>query len=269
MAVISFQNTITTNYPAKQKRINFRSEIEFPEFSIQHLLNTFKHIPDHTALLGVVEENIPVMFDLKDPKPGAIMMINDHLPSLRRLMLTMIQSLIPSNSPNDFQYIVISEFPDKWMKLISEFDPEYSYCAGVVGGYEDSAEDWIIYLAQRAEDRINGRGSGASVVLFVDDASQLEKLDIQVRLNYEWLLRVGSKVNIWLVTGFDLAKEGNNDKLIKNFKTRIYGQMDKKFHSKLKDIVPSFILENLKPNRNFATKIGSEWIQFWAPKLQG
>jgi hypothetical protein len=82
-------------------------------------------------------------------------------------------------------------------------------------------------------------------------------------------LKVGAKVNIWIVTGFDLSKEGNNEKLINNYNTRIFGQIDAKYHSQIKHIVPLLIVEGLKPNRNFVTKIGSEWIRFWAPKLQG
>jgi hypothetical protein len=269
MTELSILNTASTLESAQLKKSLSTNYSNKPEFSIIELLNKFQHLPDMTALLGVVDEEIPIMFDLNDPISGSILIINDHLPSIRRLMLTMIWSLKAFNSPQDYQYVIISEYPDKWMKLISEFDAEYAFCSGIVGGYEDSAEDWILYLAQRVDDRINGRGAGPSVILFIDDAAQLERFDLQVRFSYEWLINHSATVNIWMVTGMDLSREKNDFKIVNKFKTRIFGQLDPLYYSKLKGFVPSSILESLQPNRNFATKIGSQWIRFWAPKLQG
>src|SRR5665648_691982 len=191
--------------------------------------------------MGVVDEEIPVMFDLRDPGTGSILIINDHLPSIRRLMLTMIRSLTVFNSPQDFQYVIISEYPHKWLKLISEFDPEYAFCSGIAGGFEDSTEDWILYLSQRVEDRINGRGQGPSVILFIDDVAQLEQFDLQVRLNYDWLVKHGARMKIWMVAGMDMTKGKNEYKLIKEFNTRIFGQMDPVFYSELEGFAPQSI----------------------------
>lgn len=269
MTETSLITTVSQQNTDQQNKSILTNQPICPEFSIIDLLKKFQHLPDQTALLGVVDEEIPVMFDLRDPGPGSILIINDHLPSIRRLMLTMVRTLIAFNSPQDFQYVIISEYPDKWTKLISEFDPEYAFCSGIAGGFEDSAEDWILYLSQRVEDRINGRGQGPSVILFIDDVAQLEQFDLQVRLNYEWLVKQSSRTKIWMVAGMDLSKEKNVNKLLRQFKTRIFGQMDTVFYSKLEGLAPQSILESLQPNRNFASKIGSQWIRFWAPKLQG
>ena len=269
MSEASVITALSQQETAQQNKSILKEGSINPQFSMVDLLNKFQHLPDQTALLGVVNEEIPVMFDLCDPGPGSILMINDHLPSIRRLMVTMIRSLNQFNSPKDFQYVIISEFPDKWMKLISEFDPEYAFCSGIAGGYEDSAEDWILYLSQRVEDRINGRGQGPSIILFIDDVAQLEQFDLQVRLNYDWLVKHGARTKIWMVAGMDLTKEKSKFQFVKQFNTRIFGQLNPTFFSKLKDFAPQSILESLQPNRHFASKIGSEWIRFWAPKLQG
>ena len=94
-------------------------------------------------------------------------------------------------------------------------------------------------------------------------------MDTQVRLNYEWMLRNSAKANIWMVAGLDAQNTAFARKNINQFKTRIYGQMDHKLSSTYSEIIPQTILESLEPNRNFATKIGTDWVKFWAPKLQG
>ncbi|PKO17812.1 MAG: hypothetical protein CVU39_04835 [Chloroflexi bacterium HGW-Chloroflexi-10] len=268
MSEISYPH-IRTQTNLKKKTDQKHIQTNSSDFDLEDMLHRFQHAPDQTAFLGMVGEDFPVMFDLKDPRTQSILTVSDHLPSLRRLMLVMVQSIAAYTTPENFQYVVISDYPEKWMQTIEKFDSNYEYCAGVSGGYENSAEDWILYLASKTESRLNGRQNSASVILFVDDLNQLEKMDMQVRLNYDWMLRHSSKVNIWMVAGTDAQQVHQARQNVNRFRTRIFGQMDHKLAPSFKDIIPVSILETLEPNRNFSTKIGSDWIRFWAPKLQG
>jgi len=239
------------------------------EFSFDQVMQRVEHMPAHSLFLGMAGDELPVYFDWKDSKISSLLLINDHISSIQRLMQTMIKSMSLVNSNEDIQYIMISNSPDHWMKLIAEGDPNYDFCGGVVGSEEIGAEDWIIYLAQKVEHRLNGRQWGASIILFLDDYSIIDKLDIRTRMNFEWLVKYGARVNIWTIAGFDVSKCDRINLVLGQFSTKIYGQIESKLHPKLNEHIPSPILDTLFPNRHFVTKIGSEWIRFWAPKLQG
>ena len=240
-------------YPLKQARHSHPAQdvLRGASITVEKLIDRFASVPSMTALLGMVGEDLPVLFDLSDSKPGSILMVNDHLPSLRRLMMVMVQTIGAYTSSYDFQYVVISDFPEKWMEAVAAFDNNYAYCAGVVGGYENSAEDWILFLANKAEARINGKQKGAALVLFIDDISLIEKMDMQVRLNYEWLLKYGAQAQIWLVAGLDLQKDCNYQKYLEQFKTKIYGQVEDRMAQKLTPWVPDSIIKQLQPNSEF------------------
>ena len=239
------------------------------EFSYDQVMQRVDQMPAHSMFLGLAGDELPVYFDWKDSKIGSLLLVNDHIPSIQKLMLTMIKSICLENSNEDVQYIMISDHPDQWMNLIAESDPNYDFCGGVVGSEEIGAEDWIIYLAQKVEHRLNGRQWGASIILFLDDYSIIDKLDIRTRMNFEWLVKYGARVNIWTISGLDVSKCDRVNQVLGQFSTKIYGQIESKVHPKLNGHIPGPILETLFPKRHFVTKIGSEWIRFWAPKLQG
>ena len=240
---------------------------DYKEYTIDDLLTKYYHLPEETALLGMAGQESPIMFDLSNPKPQSILFANDHLPSLRRLMMVMINSITEFNRPEQVQYLILSEYPEKWTEFITKFDPQFDFCSGIVGGYESEAEDWILYLAQLVEARHNGRQLGPNIIFFIDDLSILDQLDVQVRLNYEWLLRHGANVNVWPLAGVDLQNQVSMEKYGLQFKTKIIGQTEEKLLSPFKKLFPPSLIAKLKPNRHFMTKVGSEWIQFWVPKL--
>ncbi len=65
MTEASLITTVFQQNTVQQNKNILKNKPIYPEFSIINLLNNFQHLPDQTALLGVVDEEIPVMFDLK------------------------------------------------------------------------------------------------------------------------------------------------------------------------------------------------------------
>ena len=265
--VISSQAVLNNKQYQKELSRNKANQYEDSAYSFDDLIRQFPNIPESTAYLGK-SGRMPVLFDLEDPRPGSVLMVNDHLPSIRKLMTVMMKSLVTYSQPSSLQFITISHYPQKWMDTIQDFDPQYLYCAGVSGEYEDAAEDWIHYLAKKADDRNSGRNTGPAAILFIDDCDLINQMGIQARLNYEWLINHGAAARIWVVSGLDLGKNPDLLKPFDQYKTRIFGNIDRKLASNYSNWLPNGLLECLHPERNFVTKINSNWVSFWAPKLQ-
>jgi len=264
MTNLSYQSTIL------ERHLNHRvgNLTNTNEFSIDSLIKQFPNIPEATAILGKAGQ-MPILFDLDDSRPGSILIVNNHLPSIRKFQTGMMKSLISFSHPSGFQFVTLSHYPEKWIDLIQEFDPEFAYCAGVSGDFEKGTEDWIMYLTKKADERRNGRNTGPAVILFIDDFDFVQNLDMHVRINFSWLINNGASARIWIVSGLDLKKNPEDIEQINLFKTRIFGQLEPKIASKINKFVPMNEIEHLFPERNFVTKISSNWVRFWAPKLQG
>lgn len=264
MTNLSYQSTILER--KGNRRVDNQSFTN--AFSFDSLINQFPNIPETTAILGKTG-TMPILFDLDDPRPGSVLIVNDHLPAIRKFQTVIMKSIISFSHPSSFQFITISHYPEKWIDLIQEFDPEFAYCAGVSGDFEKSTEDWIMFLTKKADERRSGRNSGPAVILFIDDFNFVQNLDMHVRINLNWLLKFGATSRVWVVSGLDLKKDPEDVSRIDQFRTRIFGQLQQKMTFDVKKFVPRNEIEQLYPERNFVTKIGSNWVRFWAPKLQG
>jgi hypothetical protein len=264
MTNLSYQSAII------DRQLNNRVENQTTEnaFSIDTVIKQFPNIPEATVVLGKAG-HMPILFDLDDPRPGSLLIVNDHLPSIRKFLTVMMKSLIAYSHPSSFQFVTLTHYPEKWVDLIQEFDPEFSYCAGVSGDFEKSTEDWIMFLTKKAEERRNGRNNGPAVILFIDDFDFTQNLDMHVRINLNWLINYGASSRIWVVSGLDLRKNPDDMAHIDQFKTRIFGQLPTIKAFDFSKYVPKREIEQLFPERNFVTKIGNNWVRFWAPKLQG
>lgn len=267
-ATFSYSNTINQKTYHKSYSNSDISQLNEEKFTFEDLQTMVPFLPEATALLGKAGST-PVLFDLEDPRPGSIIIANDHLPGARKLMTIMMKSLVINSSSSNFQFITISHYPEKWIENIQKFDSQFLYCAGVAGDYEKSTEDWILFLAKKADDRMHGRNTGPAVIVFLDNADLLNQMDVRIRLNFEWLIKYGAQVKIWVISCIEINQNNVNILPLRTFQTKIYGHIDDQLSTKSMDLIPFEIVKNLKPERNFVTKINSNWLRFWAPKLQG
>jgi len=238
------------------------------DFSFDLMIKQHPNVPDGIAILGKAGK-MPILFDLSDPRPGSILVVNDHLPSIRKFFTVIMRSIIEFSHSSGVQFITISHYPDKWMDTIQGFDPQFVFSAGVSGENEKSAEDWIFYLAKKAEDRRSGKNNGPAAILFLDDWNLINNFDIKTKLNFEWLVKYGASARIWVISGLDVSKENEIHPNLNLFKTKIFGYIDQKRQVINQIDIPMEMIRDLAPERNFLTKIGANWIRFWAPKLQG
>lgn len=238
-------------------------------YTMDILLQRVPFLSEKQAVLGINDERQPILFDLNNSRLQSLLIINDHLPSIRKLILTIIRSLRFANSAFKLQYIVISDLPDKWMAGIAEHDQNYEFCGGVVGGDELSAQDWILYLAQKVEQRLYQKEESATIILFVDDLAIIERMDDLARKNFSWLLKYGAMANIWVIAGLDLQKVDDPARWLPSFTSKIFGSIAPAFRQLVAEFISEKLLSQLSERHCFITKTGSQWIRFWAPKLQG
>lgn len=259
--------TLTSRIQGSQQRLN-RNQALHPTITLDELTMTTRNIPLGTGLLGIAA-NKPVLFDLFDPAAGSILVVSQHLPVVRKLFTVLMHSLIDHACPSFFQFVVISGYPQKWIDILQKFDPHFKYCAGVIGDCESEVDDWICFLAEKAQERQSGRNPGPAAILFVDDLALILKLNPRAQAQFEWLRKNGSQSRLWVFAGLDFHKDPDLVSEINLFKTRIFSSFPESFKTRLNGNFPDDLIGMPGEERKFITRIGHEWVPFWAPKLQG
>lgn len=233
---------------------------------LDQLLKQNANLPAQSAVLGVCEDGLPVLLDLYDPAPGALVVIGDEREAQLDILRTAVASLVERNSPRSVQFIVFSCEPNDWQKWAKEkgFD---RHRLAVENAEAESVRDWIVRLADWTEQRRMGQSSGPSVVLVMDTLSFLPALDYDIRLNFEWMAKEGPQAQIWplAVISTDLAKVLSGRRMLRAFQTRVMGYAD---HPE--DYVP---LAGLDPHAadefgrpgEFMVKTGENWLRFRLP----
>ena len=240
--------------------------IEFLEEVLDRLANP----PSQTALLGVCDDQLPVLIDLNDPAPGAILVISDDDALRTRLLRTLVQTSAALNSPRSVQFIVFSANPEEWQNWI-ESQEIMRHCLSVerlpvIGAdpaTEGSPERWLLKLSGWADQRRSGGISGPAVILVVDDLQSATAMEYDARVNFDWLVKEGPAVRIWPIVGLKTSRAKEFTRWVRLFKTRLLGPAEDSA------VIQQLSADNeieVEPTQ-FAVRVQENWLKFRVPIL--
>jgi hypothetical protein len=235
---------------------------------LEQILKQNKNIPTQAVVFGVCEDGLPMLLDLQDPEPGAVVVIGDQREMQLELLRTAVTSLAGRNSPRSVQFLVFSCEPESWKKWITEkgFD---RHCLAIENADEEPVREWILRLADWTEQRRLGQSSGPSVLLIMDTLSFLPQLEYDVRLNFDWMAKEGPPAQIWslAVISTELAKSLNNGRrLLRGFQTRIIGYANQSGDYVQLAGLNEQEADSFGKRGEFAVKVGDAWLRFKLPR---
>jgi hypothetical protein len=248
--------------PARQTRL--------PVDIVENLRRLFKEhddLPTQSAVLGVGTDNFPVLLDLSDPTPGAVVVIGDEREEQMKLLQTLVASVAMRNSPRSVQVLIVTIDPKPWKEWIAAQGYD-RFCLSIIGADdEDSLRDWILRLGDWTEQRRLGQRSGPPVLMVMDTLSFMPRLAYDVRLNFEWMAKEGPPAQIWPVAAIstELAQLLNSRRMLRAFQTRILGHAaDPSFYVQLAGLSEQEAAGFIPPGR-FAVRLGESWLTFGLP----
>lgn len=236
------------------------------DLSKMEFLKHFSPLPAQTALLGVCEDGFPVLFDLLDERPGALLVVGQPDSGKTTLCKLIVTSLSKNNDFHAARYAVITSHPQEWADF-TKTDQETGMCLAVENAADETAGDLILHLAERAEQRHDGHRMGAPVILFVDSLEFIAKVDSDIRLNFEWLIQNGARAQIWVVASLRAELMLSMGRLVNQFPTLLVGAMSQEAARRLSG------LDQVQPHqfiagRQFAARINRTWRAFWLPVME-
>jgi len=260
---VQTSETISVDVPktSTQNGVN-PSGNRIPEYNLRAYLNSLLPLPLRTGLLGIDLNENPLLFDLMDPNPGAILVVSDRDAGKMRLVKTLLYSLIFANPPYEIQVSLVSARTSQWKY---EFDHFNAYFSHFTNNYDHPAAKAILDEADRVESRQHGRNEGECRLLILDGFDTLPYMDFDVRLNFEWLLQEGPFYEVWPIVMMDSRTAAEEKKWVEKFKTRIIGRMkDARLAASLSNL-PELNSSSMMNGKEFAVRVGNREHHFYLP----
>ena len=217
----------------------------------------FHPMPAYTTVLGICEDGLPLVLDMNDPNPGAILISGRRHTGKSELMKSILYSACSTNNNDQIYFYLISPEPGNQTGL-----EQLAHCYGVLSSYDKAACELIYDLAALIEQRKSGRHLGAKCILAIDNLYELIKhQDFDVLNHLKWLFRYGASNGIWVISTIDDERQNliEHD-LLAEQKTQILTGTGRNL---LPDQTATY-LEGINVI-TYKTRIGNDWINFWLP----
>lgn len=221
--------------------------------SFQEIWEAGAPYPEEGLLLGLAEDGLPVLLNLKTPAIGPLLISGAERSGLRRFLYALARGVNLLHPAHRVQFGLISPTLSCWQGL--ENLPNNS---GIFSVFHRQADDLIMALTEWAyyQRRAPGR---QFTLLLIDGLENISKLDEEARLNLHWLLKHGPAYEVWpIVTLQDDHRQQVPFAWLKNFKARCYGYS-------LQGGAPAALQSRLSPQDEFLLDEGGYWLKFRIP----
>ncbi|MEW6650426.1 MAG: hypothetical protein AB1453_09575 [Chloroflexota bacterium] len=235
-----------------------------PDYSLREVLSSMVNLPLRTAFLGLDKNDNPLLMDLMDPRPGAILICSDKEAGKLKLAKTLLHSLAFSNRPYEVQFSIISARTNQWRYEHLNLP---DYIPHLTNNYDRNAGQAVLEVCDLVESRQHGRNEGACRVVIVDGFDTVPYMDFDVRINFEWLLQEGPYVEIWPIVLMDSRTAMEHKQWVEKFKTRIIGRIKDRNVGTTISSMGGIASDQLINGSEFAVRVSNREHHFYLPNV--
>ncbi len=232
--------------------------------ALEGLLQRLVGLPPQTAILGLCEDDLPVLLDLADPTPGALLVACDEREQRLEVLRTLVYTAAALNSPRNVQFLVLSSQPLEWQNWLEGLSAA-RHCLAVESLEEGGCDRWLMKLSTWADQRRTGSANGPAVLLVVDDLSAATRLEYDARVNFDWLVKEGPGVKIWPMAAAEAEALPGLGRWVRLFKSRIFGPtLDPQVYKQAAQLSDEELAMFAEAGQ-FAVRIQENWLKFRLP----
>ncbi|HNB54560.1 MAG TPA: hypothetical protein PK530_21615, partial [Anaerolineales bacterium] len=230
-------------------------------------------LPKNSLILGVCEDGLPLVLELSDPSPGALLFLGDEVEGMQKHLQAILSSICLMSDPKQVQVDIITPSPKTFapQKMyphvqkthLPDQDEMYELLGNLFG---------LVEQRQRKDNSLAGKwlrdflplNKGPVRVLVIDQVDVLvEQLAPESLAYLRWLLRRGPAANVWVLASLNTRNAQCLDgKTLKAFGLRISGKIQNPGQASRLTDVPAEKLSSLISGEQACLKLDEEIVEF-------
>ena len=216
---------------------------------LREVLEKFRPMPSEAIMLGMADDGLPVLINAKDTRTPNII-IWDKLARQGLLILKVIAEYVfkfrkvVSFKPYEVEFVVLTLHSEDWGEL-NEYGMGMmgnTSCIGIIPFYSELAGKVVRGLSKWIHEP--HKSSKHPVIVLVDGMEHLEKMDLDFKTDFRYILTKGRSKNVYVVGTASKKNFAKVQEWLDGFGAEIYGS----------DVETDFQME-----------VGKETILFFTP----
>lgn len=234
----------------------------FVNLSLAALIQQHRFQPDHTAIMGVCDDGLPILVDWTNPRPGSFLIGGSNQDGVTQLLQLAAISTLAHTPHRQLEILVLSGQPEKWTHF-ERFPGEPNLV--IIPAYEREAGAAILRCSRMLDQRMNGRRPSELMLILIDDLTTFSRSDFDVQIGLQYVARQGPHNQMWTLAGIDAGLAQECDRFLPSFQTRILGQIADPFQAGWLANRQAPDTAQFHPSQQFCVCIRDQWVNFWLP----
>ena len=228
----------------------------FPNLS--DVLREYIPLPHEALFLGVANDGLPVLLNLRDPVPGPVLVTGDSHSGKTKLLQIIARAIDQSHNSEDIKFAVVTENIKGW-----EGPDQSANCEGILSFNQSLTTNYLDSLVDWAH---NNKHDKQFILLLVDGLEALIA-DKGIHQVFRWLLLRGPARRIWPIITLDAAHSLTVNQWLGSFRTRLCGHITGERDIQTLTGSTNNFFRDLIPGSQFTMRERNDWLPFWLPNL--
>ncbi len=225
--------------------------------TLESVLTKFMPLPANGLFMGVASDGLPVLLNMADPRPGALLVLGDRQSGKTDFLQGVARAASLTHHP-PLPAIRCRHLPPRGVGRMV-WSAALLRCV-------DSGKSQPKGLPRRPlGSGYKKDSSSESLLLLVDNLQCITDLPFDIQENIHWLLANGTSNRIWTFATLEAGLAGSLPLWVKAFGTRIYGRVGDPGVAERLTPMPGANLRTLLSGAQFCIRERNHWLRFWLP----
>ncbi len=228
--------------------------------SLEAVLNQQRSLPSFSLLLGLCEDELPLVLDLTDPRSGAFLIAADNGFDNTTLMHSLLTAAFKVNRESEVSLHLISPHANDLLYFHRQPNFKISY-----EPFRPEVEVVLEEMINLVDARKYG-GQITPVHIFAIDGLDLlwQALSPQARLRLNWLIEHGPAVGLWVFASIESTYISKSIHSTLNlFPSRILGRISQPNMARYFSGLSRSYLTDLVPGAQYFVRTGGHSFKIW------
>lgn len=229
--------------------------------SIEQVLHKQRQLPSFSLLLGLCEDELPLVLDLTDPRSGSFLIAGDNGFDNTAFMHGLLTAALKGNRESEINLHLISPHADDLLYFHRQPNFKISY-----EPYRPEIEIVLEEMLHLVDARRRS-GQVTPVHFFGIDGLDLlwQNLSPQARLRLDWLIKNGPSAGLWVFASIESTYISKHiQKTLNHFPSRILGRISQPNLARYLSGLSRSHLSDLKSGLQYFVRTSGQSFKIWA-----